>query len=108
MIVVFVLFLTVSSFPLRLVFLALLGMLNAGWYAIPQARLYATLPGRPGTAVAFASIGGFGGSLIAALVGGVAALAGISVAMWLLVVGPVVFLLWLPHPADRAVTASSP
>ena len=34
----------------KLVLLALLGIVNAGWYPVLQARLYAALPGQSGAA----------------------------------------------------------
>jgi MFS transporter, FSR family, fosmidomycin resistance protein len=39
-------FLLVPGYPAKLVLVAVLGLLNSGWYAIPQAGLYESLPSR--------------------------------------------------------------
>ncbi|MCX7669776.1 MAG: MFS transporter, partial [Anaerolineae bacterium] len=50
--ILFPAFLLTPSFVGKVVLLGLLGFCNAGWYAILQAGLYASLPGRSGTALA--------------------------------------------------------
>jgi MFS transporter, FSR family, fosmidomycin resistance protein len=77
--------------------LAVLGLLNAGWYAIPKARLYAALPGRSGTAIAVGSAGGFLGALIPLLLGVLADRAGLAPTMWLLVASPLLLLVLVPR-----------
>lgn len=82
---------------LKLVLLAVLGLLNSGWYAIPQARLYDALPGRSGTAVAVGGLGGMLGAGIPILLGATAAAFGLEPTMWLLLASPLALLLLLPH-----------
>jgi MFS transporter, FSR family, fosmidomycin resistance protein len=77
--------------------LAVLGLLNAGWYAIPKARLYGALPGRSGTAIAVGSAGGFAAALIPLALGAVADRAGLAPTMWLLVASPLLLLALVPR-----------
>jgi FSR family fosmidomycin resistance protein-like MFS transporter len=89
-------FLLVPGLAAKLPLLALLGLLNAGWYAIPQARLYAALPDGSGTAIAVGSAAGLVGSLVPIGLGLLAGAAGIGATLWLLAAAPVVLLLGLP------------
>lgn len=88
-------FLLVPAIEVKLVLLALLGLLNSGWYAILQGELYSAMPGRSGTVLAVANIAGFGGALLPVIVGVAAQRAGLDVAMWLLAAGPVALLIGL-------------
>jgi FSR family fosmidomycin resistance protein-like MFS transporter len=93
--------LVVPSTGARIGLLAVLGLLNAGWYAIPKAGLYAALPGRSGTAIAVGSAGGLVGALIPLVLGVIADRAGLAPTMWLLAASPVLLLLLVPRAADR-------
>jgi len=90
-------FLIVEPFGLKLVLLGLLGLLNSGWYAILQAQLYSALPGQSGVALAMNNVGGLAGSLIPMIIGAVAQAAGLDVAIWLMLEGPVALLVGLPR-----------
>lgn len=91
-------FLGVSSLPAKLVLLALLGLLNSGWYALPKAGLYSTLPDESGTAVAVAGIGGLVGALVPAGLGFLAQALGLGPTMWLLLIAPAALLVGTPRP----------
>ncbi len=93
-------FLLIPWLPAKLALLGVLGLLNAGWYAILQAQLYAALPGQSGTALAATNLGGLFGSLLPLGLGLVAQAAGLGAAMWLLLAGPVALLIGLPRAAD--------
>lgn len=93
-------FLLAPWLPAKLALLGALGLLNAGWYAILQAQLYAALPGQSGTALAATNLGGLFGSLLPLGLGLVAQAAGLGAAMWLLLAGPVALLIGLPRAAD--------
>jgi FSR family fosmidomycin resistance protein-like MFS transporter len=80
--------------------------LNSGWYAILQARFYAVLPGRAGTAMAVGNLAGVLGSLVPAGLGLVAEAAGLPAAMWLLLAGPIALLIGLPRGKLRRSSAS--
>ena len=94
--------LAVPSTLVKFGLLALLGLLNSGWYALPKAALYAALPGRSGTAVAVAGVGGFVGAAVPALLGFLAQDVGLAVTMWLLLLAPVALLAGVPsHAKER-------
>jgi MFS transporter, FSR family, fosmidomycin resistance protein len=81
-------FLLVPGLGAKLVLLALIGLLNSGWYAIPKAGLYASLPGRSGIAIALGSVGGLVGALVPLGLGLFAQHVGLATTMWLLLLGP--------------------
>jgi FSR family fosmidomycin resistance protein-like MFS transporter len=89
-------FLLVPWVEAKLVLLGLVGLANAGWYAILQGQLYSALPGRSGTAMAAGSVIGLVSWVIPAGLGAVAQAAGLPVAMWLLLAGPLALLIGLP------------
>jgi FSR family fosmidomycin resistance protein-like MFS transporter len=91
------LFLVVPGFAPKLVLLAVLGLLNTGWYAIPKAGLYGALPGQSGAAIALGGLAGFAGALVPLGVGLVAEAAGLAPAMWLLLAAPVALLALVPR-----------
>jgi MFS transporter, FSR family, fosmidomycin resistance protein len=90
-------FLLVPSTAARLALLALLGLSTAGWYAVPQARLYAALPGRSGTAMAIGTLGDAAGHLLPLTIGVLAAEAGLGMALWVALAAPLALLVWLPR-----------
>jgi MFS transporter, FSR family, fosmidomycin resistance protein len=91
----------VPSFAPKLAFVAALGLLNSGWYALPKARLYASLPGRSGAAVAVGGLGGLVAATLPAGLGALAGAAGLGATMWLLVAAPVAMLALVP-PHEEA------
>lgn len=94
-------FLFVPGFGAKLLLLGLLGLLNAGWYAILQAQLYTAMPGQSGTAMAVNNIFGLVGSLIPLGLGLVAQRWGLSVALWLLTLGPMALLVGIPATGNQ-------
>jgi len=90
-------FLLVPDYGTKLVLVALLGLLNSCWYALPKAGLYASLPGRSGAAVAVGGIGGLLGACVPLLIGFVAGSVGLAATMWILLLAPVALLLLLPR-----------
>jgi len=105
MLFLFPAFLIVPWYAGKLAVLALMGLGNAGWYAILKAQLYSTLPGQSGTVMAIDS----GFSLVAgaapAVLGLVAQWAGLPVTMWLLLLGPVALIVGIPRVAISAPPA---
>jgi FSR family fosmidomycin resistance protein-like MFS transporter len=85
-------FLLVPDPAAKLCLVAVLGLLNSGWYAIPKARLYRALDGTSGTAVAVAGVGGFFGSGVPLALGLVAGAAGLGPTMWILLLAPLALL----------------
>ena len=100
-------FLLVPSTGAKLGLLALLGLLNSGWYALPKAGLYSTLPGRSGTAVAVAGVGGFVGAAVPAVLGFLAQLAGLAPVMWVLLLAPAVLFARVPGRESRVPLSGS-
>ncbi len=76
--------------------LALLGLLNSGWYAILQGQLYATMPGQSGTVMAINSVFGVVAATVPALLGLAAGRSGLPVAMGLLALGPLARMRGIP------------
>lgn len=101
--VTFPAFLLIGSLASKIALLIPLGMLRAGWYAILQARLYAELPARGGTALAIRAPADLLGSLLPLAIGVVAGRWGLGSAMWLLLAGPIALVALLPtdRPRDR-------
>jgi len=89
-------FLLAPSTGAKLTLLAVLGLLNSGWYALPKAGLYGALPGRSGTAVAVSGIGGIVGAAVPALLGFLAQDLGLAATMWILLLAPLTLLAGVP------------
>jgi FSR family fosmidomycin resistance protein-like MFS transporter len=85
-------FLLVSGLAPKLLLLAALSLLNSGWYAIPKAWLYDSLPERSGVAVAVGGLGGIAGAAVPLALGFLAGAAGIAATMWVLLLAPVALL----------------
>ena len=90
-------FLLVPGVPAKLGLLAVLGLVTAGWYSIPKARLYDALGPQSGAAMAFGSVAGLIGGVFPLAIGVVASAYGLSAAMWLLLAAPVALLLGVPR-----------
>jgi len=93
-------FLLAGPLAVKLVLIGLIGLLRAGWYAILQARLYAALPGRSGTAVAVTNLASSAGALIPVALGALAQAAGLHAAMWALLAAPIALIVGLPRPKE--------
>ncbi len=97
MLALYAAFLVVPGFGAKVAVMALMGLLNAGWYTILQAHLYASLPGRSGAVVAISAAFGMVEALIPLGIGLMAERWGISAAMVVLGVGPVGIIVGLPR-----------
>ena len=94
--VLFLAFLLVPGTPAKLVLLAAIAVVNAGWYPVLQARLYGALGEASGLALTVGALF----PLNAVLPLGIAALAeqfGLSVALWPLLAAPLALLLLVPR-----------
>jgi FSR family fosmidomycin resistance protein-like MFS transporter len=90
--VIFPAFLLADGLTLKFALLGLLGLANAGWYAILKAQLYAELPGRSGTAMTLGNLFGLVGDFAPFALGAFAQRFGLEAMMWLLLFGPVALL----------------
>ncbi len=98
-VVLFPLFLLAEGFGAKVALLGALGFVNAGWYSILKAQLYAELPGRSGTVMALDNVAGTVASLAPLALGAFAQRYGLGAMMWLLLSGP---LAAARGAADRA------
>lgn len=78
----------------KVVLLGLVGILQAGWYAIPQGRLFTALRGTAGTAIALSSVAAAGGALVPLAVGALAERAGLQAALWIPMLAPLALLVF--------------
>jgi FSR family fosmidomycin resistance protein-like MFS transporter len=69
-----------------------------GWYEVLQGEAFAAVPGRSGTVMAINSVVGVLAGGISFLVGWVASQAGLPAAMWILLLGPISLVLFVPRP----------
>jgi FSR family fosmidomycin resistance protein-like MFS transporter len=99
--VLYPVFLVVPGVGTKMAALAALGLLRAGWYAIPQGRLFSELPGAAGTAVALSDLAGGLGRSLPLAVGALAERFGLGVALWLGMAAPVALLAGLPRAGSR-------
>lgn len=91
-------FLLVPSLELKLVILGALGFFNAGWYSILQGQIYTTLPDHSASAeLTLGNIAGFVGGFIPLIIGMIAERAGLDVAMWVMMLGPIALLIGIPR-----------
>lgn len=93
-------FLLASPPAVKVVLLVVIGILHAGWYAIPQGRLFTELGDRTGTAVAISSLGTAAGSILPLLIGAIAERAGLQGALWIAMLAPIAILI-LANPGAR-------
>jgi FSR family fosmidomycin resistance protein-like MFS transporter len=94
-------FLLVPSAPAKLTSAAAIAALTAGWYPIAKARLFATMPGASGTAIALCALASLLGTAIPLVVAVAATHLGLGRAMWLLMLGPLAVLALLPRTRLR-------
>jgi FSR family fosmidomycin resistance protein-like MFS transporter len=100
-------FLLASPAALKVALIALLAVLHAGWYAIPQGRLFTELGDKTGTAVALSSLGTAAGSLLPLVIGMLAERAGLQGALWISMLAPLAILL-LAKPQKRPTAYDQP
>ncbi|HEX2267525.1 MAG TPA: MFS transporter [Actinomycetota bacterium] len=98
---VFVAFLLAPWPAAKLGAVAMLSIVTAGWYTVPNARLYDALPGRSGTAVALTSASDLVGALLPLSVALVAGRAGLGLALWICLLAPVALLILVPRHEAR-------
>ncbi len=90
-------FLLIDGWALKLVLLGLIGLFNAGWYAILQGKLYDTLGEKSGAILIVGNAAGILGALTPLILGFIAQSAGLETAMWFLLAGPLALIIALPR-----------
>jgi FSR family fosmidomycin resistance protein-like MFS transporter len=94
--VVFAAFLVVPSAGAKLVLVAVLALVTAGWYPVLQARLYGALGGASGLVLTVGALFPLNAVLPLAIAG-LAERAGLDVALWPLLAAPAALLLLVPR-----------
>jgi MFS transporter, FSR family, fosmidomycin resistance protein len=90
-------FLLVPAMPAKMLAAASLAAITAGWYPIAKARLFGTMPGASGTAIALCALASLIGTAVPLVVAVAATHLGLGRAMWLLMLGPLAVLALLPR-----------
>ena len=99
-------FLIADGIGTRLVALAVVGLLHAGWYAIPQARLYDELGEQSGAAMALGTASGFAAGVFPLAIALLASVAGLANALLVPLIAPIALVLWLPR--ERRLPSARP
>ncbi len=86
----------------KIALIVLIKLVTLGWYEVLQGEAFAAAPGKSGTVMAINSVVGALGGGIAFLLGWVAARAGLQSAMWMLLAGPILLVLFVPRPKPKA------
>lgn len=81
----------------KYVLIALVSFGTAGWFAILRGRTYAALPGQSGMVVGISSVANLSVLLTPTILGAVADALGLQTAMWILILGPLALILFLPR-----------
>jgi MFS transporter, FSR family, fosmidomycin resistance protein len=100
--VAYPLFLLVPGVAAKLVALALLSLLTAGWYPVLQARLYESLPGQSGAQLAIGNVFRIATTPIPLLIGLAAARFGLGTALWIFAVSPILLTTLLARGRNQA------
>ncbi len=90
-------FLLIPGFLPKLVVVVIVNLLNTGWYAILQGRLYSSLPGQSASIMAIGSVTAPIAKFFPFLLGFLADQFGLQTAMWILILGPLALLVGLPR-----------
>ncbi|MDX2077365.1 MAG: MFS transporter [bacterium] len=105
--IIYPLFLLIPSVEVKLMLLGVLGFFNAGWYSILQGEIYTSLPNNSASAeLTLGNLTGIVGSFIPLAIGMVAERAGLDVAMWLLLLGPIALLIGIPRQRPEILATS--
>lgn len=94
---VFAIFLLTPGFIPKLFVVVFVNLLNTGWYAILQGRLYSSLPGQSASLMAIGSVTAPLAKFFPFLIGFLADQFGLQAAMWILLLGPIALLIGLPN-----------
>jgi FSR family fosmidomycin resistance protein-like MFS transporter len=98
--VLYPLFLGAPGVPTKFLLLGLLGVMNAGWYAIPKGQLFDEMDGWSGAVLALSSISGLFGRLAPLAVGLLAERFGLGSTMWLLLLAPICLSIGVPRSGE--------
>jgi MFS transporter, FSR family, fosmidomycin resistance protein len=100
----FAIFLLTPGFIPKLVVVVFVNLLNTGWYAILQGRLYSSLPGQSASIMAIGSVTAPLAKFFPFMLGFLADQFGLQTAMWILILGPIGLLIGLPRITANLTT----
>jgi FSR family fosmidomycin resistance protein-like MFS transporter len=98
----FAIFLLMPGFIPKLIVVIFVNLLNTGWYAILQGRLYSSLPGQSGSLMAIGSVTEPFAKFFPLLIGFLADQFGLQAAMWILLLGPIALVIGLPRSGHQS------
>ena len=101
-VIAFPAFLLVPGLVPKLIALAVLSLLTAGWYPVLQARLYAVLPGQSGAQLAIGNVFRIASTPVPLLIGLAASQLGLGEALWIFAAGPLLLTVLLWRVGDHA------
>lgn len=85
----------------RIALLLIVRCTTLGWYQILQGEAYAAANGRSAAVNAIGAVTGLCGVALTWLIGWLASQAGLSTAMWLLLLGPLGLAIFVPRPVSE-------
>lgn len=103
-VVAYPLFLVLPGVVPKLVALAALSVVTAGWYPVLQARLYAALPGQSGAQLAIGNVFRIAITPVPLVIGLAATRFGLGAALWIFAAGPVLLSALLLHARTDQAT----
>lgn len=105
--VLFPLWLLAPWFGAKVVLVLVIKFLTLGWYSVLQGEVYASAPGRSGTVAAIMSLSGILAAIFPWLIGWGAERFGLASAMWILLLGPICLILFVPPPVRSSTLQGS-
>ena len=96
--VLYPIWLLVPGLWAKILLVLVIKFITLGWYSVMQGEAYASAPGRSGTVAAINSMAGILGAVFPWLVGWSAERFGLASAMWILLLGPICLVLFVPRP----------
>lgn len=84
---------------IKLTLVGVLALARAGWYAIPQGRLYTAMQDNTGAALALSNVAGLVSGLFPLAIGLLAERLGLGTALWLCLLAPVAMVVGLRRPS---------
>ncbi|HMZ06906.1 MAG TPA: MFS transporter [Anaerolineales bacterium] len=94
--IAFTAFMLIPGFVPKIILVILVNLSNTGWYPILQGRLYSSLPGQSASLMAIGAVTTPLAKALPLLIGILADRFGLSLAMWILLLGPIALLIGLP------------
>lgn len=93
----YVAFLLVPVVWLKYALIGLISICTSCWFPVLRAKSYQAMTGKSGVVTAVSSIANISSLFVPTMLGGLADAFGLKWAMWLLVLGPIALIFWLPR-----------